>query len=251
MPCEGPRSGALGPTFGMEVHVDAADLSVAELQEAEPGSPGCAVTDAPDAARDPIGDDVGVALRERTGLRGAGLGAVAEGVHPGERRPQRAPVHLDPAVLGQAGLDEDVGYLVHRNADEQVVRLVVVLEVCDPCAGVDPVDPVSLRVRDPAFRHRLLERRADATGRDRDRRRLRGDHVEFAGVAESAGDESVVEEQHPLVRRGRALERDREDGEQHPAPAESSPTRREAARHRRPSNTRSLPSTNPGVAARS
>jgi hypothetical protein len=75
---------------------------------------------------------------------GPGLGTITERVDASERSSEGDRVHLYPPVLGQPGLYQHVGRLVHRDADEQVVRLVMVLEMRHLAGRVDAVDASAL-----------------------------------------------------------------------------------------------------------
>ncbi len=100
--------------------------------------PRCNSAGASDAANDAVRDDVGRALGEGAGLRDPGLGAVADAYTPAFGVCSVTGSTATHPSRRQARLSKHVGHLVGRDPDEQVVRLVVVLELRDPRVGVNP-----------------------------------------------------------------------------------------------------------------
>jgi hypothetical protein len=94
----------------------------------------------------------------------------------------------------------------------------MVLEMRHLARGVDAIDPTTPGVLDAPRRHGPLHRRRRLR-RHRDRRRLRRDHMQLSRITDASLDQVVVQQQDSLVRRRRALERDRQDREQHLAAA--------------------------------
>ena len=147
-----------GPSLGPEVHIDPAHLAFAHLHKAQAGAvvgPGPA---APNASSDLVGDGPGGRLGEDTGLGDPCLGTIADRVDAREGRGEGERVHLYPPVLSEPGLHQHIWHLVHRDADEQVIRLVMVLEMRNLVGGIDAVDATMLGVLDAPRRHRSLYR---------------------------------------------------------------------------------------------
>src|SRR5215204_6488535 len=84
------------------------------------------------------------------------------------------------------------------------------------CVRIQPTYPPAGRVADGAFRECLHNCRRGLR-RNRDRRLHRADHIDLGGVSHSATEQIVMQQQGALVRRRRALERNPEDRDEHPA----------------------------------